>query len=115
MLKLYKGYSILSSVGVTKKLTQQSVDPFQIVEKVGRLAYKLEVPMDWRIHPVFFIAQLEPAPNPSENPFWRSCLQQHPLVFVEGDIDKHKFFKIDRLLNKRIVKNIKGLAIEYIV
>lgn len=35
MLKLHKGYSIPSSVGVTKKLIQQYVGPFQIVERVG--------------------------------------------------------------------------------
>ncbi len=38
MIKLHKGYSILSSVGVTKKLTQQYVGLFRIIEKVGRLA-----------------------------------------------------------------------------
>ncbi len=46
MLKLHKGYSIPSSVGVTKKLTQQYVGPFQIVERVGRPAYRLELPSD---------------------------------------------------------------------
>ena len=35
MLRLYKGYSIPSSVGVTKKLTQQYVGPFCVVEKIG--------------------------------------------------------------------------------
>ena len=35
MLKLHRGYSIPSSVSVTKKLTKQYVGPFQIVEKVG--------------------------------------------------------------------------------
>lgn len=56
MFKLHKDYSIPSSLGVTKKLTQQYVDPFQIVKKVGQLAYKLEIPNDWRIPPVFFVA-----------------------------------------------------------
>ena len=46
MLKLYKGYSIPSSAGVTKKLTQQYVGPFRVLEKVGRLAYKLDIPLD---------------------------------------------------------------------
>ncbi len=44
MLKLYKGYLIPSSIGVTKKLTQQYVGLFQIIEKVSWLAYKLDVP-----------------------------------------------------------------------
>ena len=115
MLKLHKGYSIPSSVGVTKKLTQQYVGPFQIVERVGWLAYRLEVPSDWRIHPVFSVAQLKPAPSPSENPFHRPRPQQPPSVFVESDTEKAKFFEIDRLLNKRTVKKGKGLAIKYIV
>ena len=115
MLKLHKGYSILSSVGVTKKLTQQYVGFFQIVERVNRLAYKLEVPSDWKIYPVFFVAQLEPAPNPSDDPFRRPRPHQPPSVFVKGDTDKHKSFEIDRLLNKRTVRKGKGLAIEYLV
>ena len=115
MLKLYKGYSISSSVGVTKKLTQKYVGLFQIIEKIGRLAYKLEVPSDWRIHPVFFITQLEPAPAPSKDPFYQPRPQQPLFVFVEGDTDRHKSFEINRLLNKCIVKKGKGFAIEYLV
>lgn len=56
MLQLYKGYTIPAMTGVTKKLTQQYVGPFCIVEKVGCLAYKLEILSDWRIHPVFSMA-----------------------------------------------------------
>lgn len=56
MLRLYKGYSIPSSLGVTKKLIQQYVRPFQVLERVGRLAYKLDVPHDWKIYPIFSIA-----------------------------------------------------------
>ena len=46
MLKLHKGYSIPSSIGVAKKLMQQYVGPFQIVKKVSWLAYKLDVSSD---------------------------------------------------------------------
>lgn len=46
ILKLHKSYSIPFSIKVTKKLTQQYVGPFKIVEKVGRLAYRLEIPSD---------------------------------------------------------------------
>lgn len=115
MLRLHKGYSIPSSVRVTKKLTQQYVGPFQIKEKVGRLAYRLEVPSDWSIHPVFLVAQLEPAPRPSQDPFQRSRPHQPPLVFVDGDTDNLKSFEIDRLLNKQTIKRGKSLAIEYLV
>lgn len=46
MFKHHKGYSIPSFVGVTKKLTQQYVGLFQLVERVGQLAYKLKVSND---------------------------------------------------------------------
>ncbi len=115
MLRLHKDYSIPSLAGVTKKLTQQYVGPFQIKERLGRLAYKLEIPDDWRIHPVFLVAQLEPAPKPSNNPF--RCPHPHhpPSVFVDSDTDTLKSFEINRLLNKRTIKRGKGLTIEYLV
>ena len=115
MLKLHKGYSIPSSTGVTKKLTQQYVSPFQILEKVGRLGYKLDVPPDWRVHPVFLVAQLEPAPSPTEDPFHGPRPHMPPAVFVDGDTDVSRSFEVDRLLNKRTVRKGKGRAVEYIV
>lgn len=43
MFILYKNYSISSSTGVTKKLFQQYIGQFQVIGKVGRLAYKLDI------------------------------------------------------------------------
>lgn len=34
---------------------------------------------------------------------------------MKGNIDKHKFFEIDRLLNKRTIRKGRGLVIEYLV
>ena len=61
------------------------------------------------------MAQFEPASNPSEDPFHRPYLQQPSLVFVEGNTNKHKFFKIDRFFKKRIVRKGKDLTIKYLV
>ena len=46
LLRLHKGYSISTTAGITKKLTQQYVGPFCIIEKVGHLAYKLDISPD---------------------------------------------------------------------
>lgn len=115
MLKLYKNYSILLPVRVTKKLSQQYVGPFLILKKIGCLAYKLKVPNNWKIYPVFSVAQLEPAPAPSKDPFHWAHPQQHPFIFVEGDTNRQKSFKVDYLFNKRMVKKSKGLTIKYLV
>ena len=44
LVRLHKGYEIPSTLGVTKKLTDQYVGPFKVLEKVGKLAYRLEIP-----------------------------------------------------------------------
>ena len=115
MLRLHKGYSIPSSTSVTKKLTQQYVGPFCVFEKVGRLAYKLNIPFDWRVHPVFLVAQLKPASSPTNDLF--HCLRPHmaPAIFVNGDINATKSFEVDCLLNKQTVKKGRGRAVEYLV
>lgn len=115
MLKLHKRYSIPSSAAVTKKLTQQYVGPFCVLEKVDRLAYKLDVFLDQRVHPVFSVAQLEPVPSPTNDPF--NCSRPHmpPAVFVDGDTDISKSFEVECLLNKRTLKKGKGRTVEYLV
>ena len=52
-LKLYNGYKIL---GVYPKLGRQRVSLFQILERVGQLAYRLELRPNIRIYPVILIA-----------------------------------------------------------
>ena len=115
LLRLHKRYSIPATARVTKKLTQQYVGPFRIMEKVGRLAYRLDIPPDWWIHPVFSMAQLELAPHPAKDPFGRPFPSNPPPVFVEEDTDKVKNFEVEKLLNKRQVKKGKGQAVEYLV
>ncbi len=65
----YKGHSISSILRVTKNETQQYVRLFRVLKKVGRLVYCLNVSINWRIDPLFLVAQLEPAPPLSQDPF----------------------------------------------
>lgn len=48
-LNLHRGYTI---AGVHRKFGQQRVGAFKIKRVVGPLAYELELPDHFRIHPV---------------------------------------------------------------
>ena len=41
------------------KLQRRYIGPFQILQKISTVAYKLELPESWRMHPVFHISLLE--------------------------------------------------------
>lgn len=104
LLHLYKGYSIPSTLAITKKLTQQYVGPFQVLERIKRLAYRLNVLANWQIHNVFSIVQLEPASNLANDSFDWPRLDHSDSVFVEGNTDDYKLFEIERFLNKHITR-----------
>ena len=101
--KLGEVTEIPSTAKVTHKLGQQYVGPFPVLQKIGRLAYRLDIPTIWPIHPVFTIAQLEPGPPPSEDPFRRPRPDHPDSVHVEGDTDQYKSWELERLLSKRII------------
>ena len=68
-----------------------------MIEKIGHLAYKLRIPPQWKIHPVFMIAQLEP--YISGDPYERELPKHPPDLFTDCEV-KEESFVVDRLLNK---------------
>ena len=93
-----------------KKLSQQYVGPFTVMEKIGRLAYRLNISAHWRVHPIFSVTQLKASPKDDTDPYQRLKLNHPNTVFVEGDINIIKFYEIDKLLNKRIIKKGRGVS-----
>lgn len=62
LLRLHRGYNIPSATN--RNLDQQYAGSLKVLEKIGRLAYQLQISDYWKIHDVFSIAQLESAPAP---------------------------------------------------
>ena len=108
-LRLHKGYSVPGLK--SKKINQQMLGPFRVLRRVGKLAYQLELPTNWRIHPVISIAQLEPAPKDLD-PFGRPTQELPSAVEVDGETDHHE---IERLLGRRYQRGRHGRTKQYLV
>jgi len=106
LLRLHKGYDLPSELN--SKLSQQYAGPFKVLEKVGRLAYRLQLPDHWQIHDVFTIAQLEPAPPPGSDPYNRTAYDEPGPVEPNTDI-----YKVSRILDKRIIRKGRGFSTQY--
>jgi hypothetical protein len=72
-----------------------------VKKRIGRLAYLLELPSHWRIHPVISVAQREPCPS-SPDPY--DCPRpDHPnAIETEGDTPQWKSYEVERIVDKRM-------------
>ena len=81
---------------IGRELAQKFAGQYKVLKKIGRLAYRLEVPDHLRIHNVFSIAHLEPDP-------YNLPRSDHPSsVFVEGDTKESKSYEVERLLDNEV-------------
>ena len=101
LLRLHKGYDIPANKALKRKIGQQYVRPFRVLERIDRLAYKLNLPEDWRIHNVFIIAQLKPCSNPAIDPFNRPRPTNPRPVNAKRD-DLPPEWDVTRILDSRV-------------
>ena len=106
LIRLHKNYNILFVI--SKKIDQQYVEFFLVIEKIERLFYRLIVSNHWRIYFVFNIAQLKSYFVFFDDFFRKFKFNQSNFVFVEKNIVNVKFFEIKRFINKRQIKKKKS-------
>ncbi len=90
------------------KLMPRWVGPFPVVERIGTLAYRLELPASMRIHPVFHVSLLQPYREDGR-------VQPPPLPFYVG---KQLAYTADRILDHKAVrrgrrKNMKEFLVRW--
>ena len=73
----------------TKKLDNVKVGPFLVEQKIGPVNYRLRLPEDAKIHPVFHVSLLEPAdPETPLQTTFHFALEEEDQYEVERILDK---------------------------
>jgi len=73
------------------KLDHLRLGPFKVIEVRGPVNYKLELPKSMKIHPVFHVSRLEPAPQDAELAKYVAIETSDEEYEVEKILDKRKF------------------------
>lgn len=101
-LKLGDGSNIIANKLLPAKLKQRFVGKFRVLERVSRLAYRLELPPAWiqkKIHPVISVAHLEPTPK-GEDPWNRQPADTHEPTFDDRYSEDTDRYDVERILAK---------------
>ncbi|KAL3501242.1 hypothetical protein ACH5RR_035691 [Cinchona calisaya] len=77
-LVLVKIHSILRYRKVHKGLFRRYEGPFKVLRRVGKVAYKVELPSKLKLHPVFHVSLLKPYHEDEEDPN-RGLSQRAPM------------------------------------
>ena len=110
-LRLHHGYSLPGKPN--PKLSNQRTGPFLVKRRVGRLAYELELPPQWRVHPVISVTQLEPMPG--RDPYDRYRPHHPASVHMEGDTETEKSYEVEKLVSRRIRRYGKKDVTQYLI
>ena len=94
----------LKGLGV-RKLLPKWVGPFKVSKQVGKVAYKLDLPSNMKIHPVFHVSLLKPYhPSGRTQP-------PPPAVWVDDEPE----YEVEHILSHRVVKRGRNRKYEYLI
>jgi len=71
---------------IKPKIAQQRAGPFEIIKLIGKNAYKLKLPVNWKIWPVISVIYLDPAPR-CKDPFEQTAPPPPPVVRATDDLE----------------------------
>jgi hypothetical protein len=94
--KVFLDASDIKTTRPSQKLSHKRLGPFKVLKQVGNSAYKLQLPPTMsRLHPVFNVVKLTPAPA---DPFpGRRTKPPPPPVLVAGEEE----YEVEKILDSR--------------
>ena len=90
---------------VHKGLIQRYDGPFEVLRRVGKLAYLLELPERYQVHPVFHVSFLKPFYEDPVEPERSVLRRPHPTVRTQ--FDKEAEAILDKKVEGRNIRNWK--------
>ncbi|KAJ0803307.1 putative nucleotidyltransferase, Ribonuclease H [Helianthus annuus] len=84
------------------KLTPKYFGPFLVVEKIGQVAYRLDLPDEAQIHPVFHVSLLKPALGP-------------PDKILPIPVDSRFRLRPEEVLERKLVKRGSKAAMKVLI
>jgi hypothetical protein len=81
---------------LSRKLTPKYLGPFEIIEQISHVAYKLKLPANIKIHPVVHISVLKPYQEDDE--FVRPIPPQPEIIDDEVE------YEVEQILDKKFVR-----------
>ena len=94
-----------------RKLQRRFAGPFQVQEKIGQVAYRIQLPSEWRMHPVFHVSLLRSFTTSQWTEAGPSGRTELPL---EDDFYTADEWDTERVLRWRTVKVGKRKIKEYL-
>lgn len=96
-----------ASVAIRKilKLSAKCYGPYKIIQKIGIVAYRLELPTNSQIHPMFHVSQLKKRIEPDvvaqlQPP---SCGQYGRLMVQPVAILQHRIVKVNNATTVKVL------------